>query len=361
MKVILYFFLLIVFCCGVSIAQSDIPDPSKDKCATKKLPNWTFSDDMIFPDDRSLMRPEDGVVLPDSRLIVSDQAYGLRQINEDGTNKPFGKFSEAGYVHQLRNNAGGANGVTLEPAGTHIIVADVYQGGIYRVNVDTEETELLYQHQFGVNMARRDSRGGLWFSQSARNSPEAGKEELRRATLSPRPDGAVYYLPPDAIKQNRAILVADSLYFSNGIALDEEGEYFYVAETMASRILRYRMNLFTGQLSDPSVVFEIPFPDNIEIDHLSRLWIAGYFRNEVVVLNPDTGISETVFRIKTPRSEELLKEIEKRVGTGEPIYDLLGPGLWEPSPGPFTGIILSPDCGNVYVSNSGNALIKLER
>jgi hypothetical protein len=35
------------------------------------LPQWTYDSTMVFPGTRSLARPEDGIALPDGRLIVS--------------------------------------------------------------------------------------------------------------------------------------------------------------------------------------------------------------------------------------------------------------------------------------------------
>lgn len=327
-----------------------------------ELPHWAFTPEMIFPADRSLLRPEDGVALPDGRLIVADQAHGLRLVRPDGSNRPFGSFAGAGYVHAPPHAAGGANGVTLEPGGTHILVADVHHGGIYRVDVTTEATELLYQHRFGVNIARRDSRGGVWFSQSTRNTPEAGEAGPMVALDAPVPDGAVYHLPAAGGRAaGVAVRVADGLFFANGIALDEQGGYLYVAETMGGRVLRFRMDAAAGQLGDRTVGLEIPAPDNLELDPQGRLWIAGALRSEIVVLDLATGVARSVFRIATPRSEAVILEAERRMEAGMSVLDLYGPDWWEPAPGSITGLILSPGGGPVYVANLGNALIRLER
>ena len=74
---------------------------------------WTFEEGMIFPADRSLVRPEDGVALADGRLIIADQEHGLRVFEGDGSHRPFGKFAEAGYQHSPPEIVGGPNGVTL--------------------------------------------------------------------------------------------------------------------------------------------------------------------------------------------------------------------------------------------------------
>jgi hypothetical protein len=59
------------------------------------LPRWSFDADMVFPADRSLAGPEDGVALPDGRLIVTDQVHGLRLVEANGTSAPFGDLAGA--------------------------------------------------------------------------------------------------------------------------------------------------------------------------------------------------------------------------------------------------------------------------
>ena len=326
-----------------------------------EFPHWSFTKEMIFPADRSLLRPEDGVILPDGRLIVADQAHGLRLIQNDGVHRPFGRFAAAGYIHPPPEAAGGANGVTLEPDGTHILVSDIHHGSIYRVDVDSEETELLYQHAFGVNMARLDRKGGMWFSQSTRNTPESGEARLFAALESPLPDGAVYYLPPAYDYQGgSAIRVADSLYFANGIVLDEQAGHLYVAETMGHRVQRFRIDHELGRLTNRSVVLKVLSPDNIELDTKGQLWIASVIKSEIKIFDLKSVATGSILQVSTPKSTELIPEIERRIAADISFLELFGPDLWEPAPGAITGMILSPDGGSHYVTNLGNALIRLE-
>jgi hypothetical protein len=81
------------------------------------VPRWSFGPKMIFPADRSLKRPEDGVFLSDGRIVVADQVDGLRVVSADGSSRPFGRFAQAGYSHEPPNIIGAPNGVALEPAG----------------------------------------------------------------------------------------------------------------------------------------------------------------------------------------------------------------------------------------------------
>jgi sugar lactone lactonase YvrE len=329
---------------------------------TAVLPRWTFNTEMILPADRSLTRSEDGVALTDGRLIVADQVEGLRLVRADGSSRTFGEFADAGYLHSPPEIVGGPNGVTLEPAGTHILVSDVFRGGIYRVEIATEATERVYQHRYGVNVARGDRSGGIWFTQSTQNNPEHGEEELFRAVAVAIPDGALFYLPPSKAGEKRtAVALVEGLNFANGIALDETAGYLYVAETMGSRVLRFRLDVEAGQVSDQTVALEVNHPDNLELDRQNRLWIASPVRSEIIVFDPATKTAEAVFRISTPESEQLIETIEARIREGAPWLDLMAPDLWEPGPGLITGMILSPDDGPVYLTGLGNALIQLKR
>lgn len=326
------------------------------------LPHWTFSEDMIFPADRPLKRPEDGIALADGRVIVSDQDHGLRLIHPDGATRPFGKLRAAGYQHNPPEIVGGCNGVTLEPAGTHLLFADVFRGGIYRVEIATEASERIYQHPFGVNMARGDSHGGIWFTQSTRNGPEFGERDLFKSVDTPTPDGAVFYLPPASGSEPRvAVTLDDGLLFANGIALDETRGFLYVAETLGNRVLRYRVDTAAGTVGERTVALEVAEPDNLELDAHNRLWIARPIRSEILVLDLTSGATHSAFRITSPEQEAMIAEIEARLKAGTSWLELMNPNLWSPSPVAMTGMILSPNDGTVYVTGLGNALIRLER
>jgi sugar lactone lactonase YvrE len=344
---------------GVAVVLGGCTSVERDDA---RLPRWSFGPEMIFPADRSLARAEDGVALTDGRLIVADQANGLRLVETDGSNRPFGRFADAGYLHSPPEIVGGPNGVTLEPSGTHVLVSDVFRGGIYRVDITTEATELVYQHAYGVNVARRDRGGGIWFTQSTRNNPENGEEELFRAVAVAIPDGALFYLSPSQASENpTAVPLVDDLRFANGLALDEAAGYLYVAETMASRVLRFRMDVAAGQVSDQTIALEVDHPDNLELDRHNRLWIASPLRNEIVVFDPTTHAAESVFRISTPESEHLIETIDARIRDGDSWLDLMVPDLWEPGPGLITGMILPLDDGPIYLTGLGNALVQLRR
>ena len=324
------------------------------------LPSWSFDSTMIFPADRSLARAEDGIALPDGRLIVADQSHGLRVVEADGSSKPFGDLPGAGYAHRPPEHAGGANGVSLEPGGTHLLVADVFTGAIYRVELTSGATERVYQHRFGVNAAVRDASGAIWFTQSTQNSPATGEQRMWASVDIPNPDGALLRLASsDGRLSAQADVVIDSLVMANGLAIDERQGYLYIAETMGARVLRYRLDVATGRLSDRTVFAEIA-ADNLKLDSEGRLWVGSPVTNEVIVVNTATGERQSAFRVQTPAQEELAAEFNRRGRAGESRMDLVTPDYFAPMPGLVTGAIVASAGGPVYVTTLGGALIRLE-
>lgn len=341
--------LALVIACAPTSGE---PDP---------LPEWSFDPSMIFPADRSLTRPEDGIALPDGRLIVADQAHGLRLVETDGRSAPFGDLAAAGYVHAPPDRSGGANGISLEPDGTHLLLADIHAGAIYRVDVVTGAAERVHQHRYGVNTAVRDSRGAIWFTQSTANPPEAGEGRMWASVDVPNPDGALLRLAwQDGRLAATAEVILDSLLFANGLAIDEDAGHLYLAETTGGRVLRYRVDLATGHLSERTVLAELA-GDNLELDGRGFLWVVVPLGNEVVVVNTATGAQHSAFRARTSAQEEQVAEFVRRGEAGTSRMDLLTPDLWAPLPGVITGLILNPGGGPVYLTGLGDALVRLTR
>jgi sugar lactone lactonase YvrE len=345
---------------GCTAETDDASDRVPDAAAT--LPHWTFDSTMIFPADRSLTRPEDGIALPDGRLIVVDQVHGLRLVELDGTSAPFGDLPAAGYVHNPPEHSGGANGISLEPDGAHVLIADIFHGGIYRVNVATGATERVYQHRYGVNTAVRDSRGAIWFTQSARNAPEDGEARMWTTVDIPRPEGALLRLGErDGHLAAEAELLVDSLFFANGVAIDEAKGHLYLAETIGGQVLRYNVDLATGRLSERSVFVDGMMPDNLELDAAGHLWVAAPLDNELLIVNTATGERHSAFRAQTSAQQETVAEFVRRGETGMSRMELFTPALWAPLPGLVTGLIVSVGDGPIYLTGLGDALVRLPR
>lgn len=324
------------------------------------LPSWSFAPAQVFPADRSLARPEDGVALLDGRLVVSDQSHGLRLLEPDGRSRPFGDLAGAGYANDPPRRHGAANGVSLEPDGRHILVSDVLGGGIYRVELEREATGLVYRHMYGVNAAVRDSSGAIWFTQSARNTEQQGEMGMFTPLEIPVAEGALWRLPFEGGEfASEAVLVKDGLYYANGLAIDESRRALFLCELAANRVLRFPLDVQSGELGRGTILLEMDTPDNIEQDVDGNLWIASPIRNQVLVVDPDTGAAHSAFQHQSAAQVALAEEWARRGAAGVPRLELLTPALFEPLPGIVTGVILGAPDGSVYLSGIGPALVRL--
>ncbi|WP_390586180.1 SMP-30/gluconolactonase/LRE family protein [Erythrobacter sp. MTPC3] len=315
----------------------------------------------FFPADRTLTHAEDGVVMPDGRLLVGDWDHGLVTLDQDGTKRPFGDFAAAGFRTRPDPQWNSPNGISFEPDGRHVLVADITGGHIYRVDTQTEEVVRIYDHPFGVNAVVRDLSGAIWFTQSTENAAGANSEaRMFAAADKPLGDGSVWRIAAEELgnPEPKAVKVVDGLDFANGIVFDAARGRLYVNEIVASRILSFAVDQATGALTDRRVLAALPTPDNIELDVNGDLWVTSPFANAVYKVDPDTGDRQTIFAPTPEVSGQIVNEFYRRLDSGEPILSLLGPDMWGSMPGLMTGIILGPD-GTVYISGLGNALVRL--
>ena len=323
---------------------------------------WMLEEVRFFPESRGLTHAEDGVFLPDKKILVGDWAHGLIAIGEDGSTRPFGDFANAGFTPRPLEHWNSPNGISLEPDGRHVLVADITEGYIYRVDTQTEVVTQIHDHPFGVNNVVRDPAGGIWFTQSTENSGGSDSEKRMFAAADrPLADGAVFRIAPDQVGLDNPNVerVVSGLNFANGIVFDARRARLYVAELMANRILSFEVDADTGALGDRGVLADVTSPDNIELDANGDLWVVSPVGNEVIVVDPDTGVSHSVFRPTPDASSAIVAEWRRRIAAGESTLNLLGPSMFGAMPGLLTGVILSPEA--VYVSGLGDALVELKR
>ena len=300
------------------------------------------------------MRPEDGVSLEDGRIIVVDQANGLRLIEKDGNNRPFGDFSSAGFLHLPPDQVAGPNGMVLEYDGQHILMSDVADGKIYRINLATEKVEMIYDHPYGVNTIYRDKTGALWFSQSA-ESMNLG--EMFQAANLPVPTGAVFRM---ADLKSAPVKILDSLYFANGITMDKDEKHLFVAETMMDRVHKLEVDSKTGEVSYISVAANVGTPDNLLFDKEGRLIVASPLYNQVIAVDFKNHSQHVIFDGSTKENLKITNEWNRRSHLGLERLELLSPDLFLPLPGLLTGMFFSNDGQTLYITNIGNDLMKLD-
>lgn len=328
-------------------------------CQSTDFPSLAFSESNVFPKGQSLRHPEDGRALADGRIVVGDEEFGLRVIDRDGKSRPFGKFKESGWTHEPPKLPAGPNGLFLESDGRHILLAEVYKGKIYRVDIKTEETKMIYDHPFGINSLIRDSKGTIWFTQSAKNTDEQGAGGIFGVLDQPIDSGAVFYLAGSGNEvKATAVQVAGNIFFANGIALDKAEKFLYVSETMMDRVLRYTIDINTRSLSKPDLYQAVVTPDNLAFDKDGNLWIASPVSNKIFAVDKNCRSLHTVFSAPSESNARIQDEWTKRSHLGNPLLELFTPDLWKPLPGPITGMFWSQDNKTFYITGLGNAVLK---
>jgi len=336
--------------CNSPKSNNEINNKEKSKNQTSYL---TFQKENLFPGDGSLLRAEDGVSLEDGRIIVVDQAKGLRLIEKDGSNRPFGDFTAAGFLHLPPDQIAGPNGMILEHDGQHILMSDVADGKIYRIHIATEQVEMIYDHPFGVNTIYRDKTGALWFSQSA-ESTNLG--EMFQAANLPVPTGAIFRM---ADLKSAPVKILDSLYFANGITMDKDEKHLFVAETMMDRVHKLEVDNRTGEVNYIGVAANVGTPDNLLIDKEGRLIVASPLYNQVVAVDFKNHSQHIIFDGSTKDNLKITNEWNRRSHLGMERLELLSPDLFNPLPGLLTGMFYSNDGQTLYIANLGNDLLKL--
>ena len=346
--------------CWTSVlAGHGAESPSTTTCQPDGFPRWTFSSSNIFPPEQILMRPEDGKALPDGRIVVADQTHGLLLLDVDGSHRPFGQLHKVGYSHDPPKFPGGPNGVYLEHDMRHILMVDIYTGRIYRVDTETEEAKLIYDHPYGVNNIHRDSKGTLWFTQSTSNGTGHEKEGLWDSVNLPVPTGSVFKLKGSGNQfASELDEMVKGLYLANGITMDLGEQYLYVSESMMDRVLRFSVNVQTETISDRKIYQMVHVPDNLAIDPGNNLWIASFVGNRITVVDHKCQAMHTVFHANSRGQEIFLEEWVARSHLGKPRVELLTPAAYLPLPSHLTGLFFSHDYKHVYFTGLGNAILK---
>ncbi len=347
----LFLFAFTLICCNMPKPADKI---SQTEETIKTDPYFTFQKENLFPGDGSLLRAEDGVYLEDGRIIVVDQAKGLRLIEKDGSNRPFGNFAAAGFVHMPPDQVAAPNGVVLEHNGQHILMSDVADGKIYRINVASEEVEMIYDHPYGVNTIYRDKTGALWFSQSTEST---NVQEMFRDVNLPVPHGAVFRM---ADLKSVPVKIADSLYFANGITMDKDEKHLFVSETMMDRVHKFEVDINSGLAKYIGVAANVGTPDNLLIDQKGRLIIASPLYNQVIAVDFENHSQHVIFDGSANENLKITNEWNRRSHLGMERLELLSPDLFLPLPGLITGMFFSNDGHTLYITNLGNDILKYD-
>jgi len=204
--------------------------------------------------------------------VVFDAAGRLYAGVEDGRiwRWPAG-FPDSGAAALFADTHGRPLGLEVDPRDGTLIVCDAYRG-LLRVE-ETGQVRVLADSYGGrrlkfTNNAAVATDGTVYFSDS---STRFRIEHYKQDLLEHRPNGRIFrYRPPGAGLD----LVADGLYFPNGVALAPDESFLLVAQTGGYDILRI-------PLAGPAAGRPGPFasnlpgiPDNMSAAGDGTYWIA---------------------------------------------------------------------------------------
>ncbi len=221
-----------------------------------------------------LLRPEGVMAADDGTIYAADGRGCCARIGENGKTTLFGDLG------------GVPNGVCLDPDG-NCIVANIGNGEVQSLSSDGTHRVLMTEadgkRMYTPNFPFIDSQNRLWVSNSTDH------EDLNAALQRYIPDGSIVL-----IQNGKPRIVAYGMCFANGLTLDAEEKYLYVAETVKRRILRYEIaldgSLSPTQVYGPDFLGKFGFPDGIAFDEAGNLWITFPSLNAVGYLTPGRNL-----------------------------------------------------------------------
>lgn len=239
-----------------------------------------------------LQRPETVETRADGSVWASD-ARGFVRIAPDGTQTVIGRPDDQSYAREKDANVQMSDGLlptgfAFSKAGD-IVFAAYGERRICRMSAKGEVSTFL-QSVDGVELARPnavvlDSKGRYWITVSTREF--AWTDYV--ATDPERVFNGFVVLLEGA----RARIVADGLRFANACRLDADERYFYVTESFAPCITRFRIEE-DGSLSGkeqygPSFDAAI---DGFAFDQANNLWVTQPIMERLFVVKPNGDLLE---------------------------------------------------------------------
>lgn len=189
----------------------------------------------------------EGLKFPEGPIAMEDGSIVLVEIAR-GT---LSRVQPNGSVEVIADLGGGPNGAAIGPDGAVYVcnnggfqwhevegllipgnMASDYSGGrIERVDLATGKSEVLYTEcngnpLRGPNDIVFDRQGGFWFT-------DHGKGESRK-----RDKGGLYYAKTDGSDIREVVF---PMVEPNGVGLSPDEDFVYVAETVTSRLWRFKV------------------------------------------------------------------------------------------------------------------------
>src|SRR5580658_11144700 len=204
--------------------------------------------------------------------VVFDAAGRLYAGVEDGRiwRWPAG-FPDSGAAALFADTHGRPLGLEVDPGDGTLIVCDAYRG-LLRVE-QTGHVRVLADSYGGsrlkfTNNAAVTADGTVYFSDS---STRFRIEHYKQDLLEHRPNGRVFRYRPGAKDLD---LIADALYFPNGMALAPDESFVLVAQTAGYDILRIGLTGPAAGRPEPFASNLPGLPDNMSSAADGTYWVA---------------------------------------------------------------------------------------
>jgi sugar lactone lactonase YvrE len=205
-----------------------------------------------------------------------------------------------------------------------LIVNNTGDGNVYRLHLDGR-CELLLDTIEGrpigsANYVFLDSRARLWIAVATRNVPPHGPAD---------PTATTGYIA--VLENGEARVVAEGLAWPNEVRLDATESYAYVPETMAQRVVRFRItdggDLADKEVFGPERLDRGLLPDGIALDADGNVWVALLSGNGVIAICPD-GSTHTLFEDRNQAAlDRLAAEYDARAIQFPSILACRGPRI----------------------------------
>jgi sugar lactone lactonase YvrE len=259
---------------------------------------------------KDLVRCEGVMCARDGTVWAADGRGACTRIAADGSRE-----ERVGQV------GGEPNGICLDAQG-RVVIANLH-GEVQRLDPVTGRHDVLATEASGrrttsPNFPFADRQGRLWVSNST------ARADLMEAILQPSGDGFLF-----CIRDGRSEIVAEDLWFANGVALDADERFVYVAESSAFRVTRFPIrrdgSLGAREQYGPDLGTA---PDGIAFDEAGNLWVTLPMTNVVGFVAP-SGAWEPV--LEDPDAK--LMRLPTNICFGGPdrrtayIGNLTGPSL----------------------------------
>jgi sugar lactone lactonase YvrE len=175
----------------------------------------------LHPVAQGITRPEDVLLLPDGRVLASDEGSAVAALDQDGA------------LRRIGQAGGSPNGLGLLPDGK-VAIANFELGNLQEVDLGSGAVRVIASETTDgiplryANYPLVDPEGGVWLSCCTE------RDDITAALAVPKPDGLLVY-----VDTTGSAKVVTRLVFPNCMASDASGRYIYVCRTATTDVVRF--------------------------------------------------------------------------------------------------------------------------